>query len=102
VDESQSCSNNQNGNEFVSPEFCPYQRVGTNVRLSQFSGLRHDPDIMSDVIGLTIDGQIDMVEIVSPSQTRAYLTRKLENARKQMPPEKRGGILVLDPKDAVK
>jgi len=32
-----------------------YQRVGTRMKLSEFSGLKHSPDIMPDNIGLTID-----------------------------------------------
>jgi RHS repeat-associated protein len=74
-----------------------YDRVGMNRPLSEFSGRVHSPDIRPDNIGLRPDGRIDMMEVVSPSQTAGQLRRKLEDAMRQLPPEQRGIILVVDP-----
>jgi hypothetical protein len=79
-----------------------YVRVGMGRPLSEFSGLKHSPDIRPDNIGLTIEGRIDMFEIRSPSQTKDELVAKLEKAMKQLPPKMRGGFRVLDPGDAFK
>ena len=79
-----------------------YYRVGMGRPLSEFSGLEHIPDIRPDNIGLTHGGQIDMLEIRSPGQTMRRLERKLLEASEQLPPEIRGGIRVINPKDALK
>jgi hypothetical protein len=79
-----------------------YVRVGRRVPLSEFSGLRHSPDIQPDNIGLTADGKIDIIEILSPKQNKGELARKLETAWNQLPPEMRGQFLITDPKDAFK
>jgi hypothetical protein len=78
-----------------------YQRAGMGRPLSEFSGLSHSPDIKPDNIGLTIDGKIDMIEILSPSQTIRGLERKLEEAMEQLPEGMRGEIRVIDPGDAL-
>lgn len=77
-----------------------YVRVGMGRPLSEFSGLKHSPDIRPDDIGLTSEGRIDMFEIMSPSQTKEELETKLEKAMNQLPPEMRGGFRVIDPRDA--
>ena len=78
-----------------------YTRVGKGtVKLSEFSGLKHSPDIQPDVMGLTVDGRIDMFEIRSGKQTKTFLQGKLQRAMNQLPPEMRGGFRVIDPKDA--
>jgi hypothetical protein len=77
-----------------------YVRVGRRVPLSEFSGLRHSPDIQPDNIGLTADGKIDIIEILSPKQRREEVQSKLEKAWSQLPPEMRGQFLITDPKDA--
>ena len=64
---------------------------------SKFSGLKQVPDIKPNVMGLRPDGRIDMVEVVSPSQTAKQLRRKLQKAMDQLPPEKRGDIIIHDP-----
>jgi RHS repeat-associated protein len=75
-----------------------YQRISQgSVNLSQFSGVEHVPDIKPDVMGLTPDGVIDMWEIISPSQTREQLERKLLDAWNELPPSMRGGMSVIDP-----
>jgi hypothetical protein len=79
-----------------------YVRVGMGRPLSEFSGLKHSPDIRPDNIGLTIEGRIDMFEIRSPSQTKEKLEAKLMTALNQLPPEMRGEIRVSDPGDAFK
>jgi hypothetical protein len=79
-----------------------YVRVGRKIPLSEFSGLRHSPDIQPDNIGLTKDGKIDIIEILSPKQDRREVVRKLKRAWNQLPPEMRGQFLISDPKDAFK
>jgi hypothetical protein len=79
-----------------------YVRVGVGRPLSEFSGLKHSPDIRPDNVGLTREGRIDMFEILSPSQTKDELVAKLEKAMNQLPPEMRGGFRVVDPGDAFK
>jgi hypothetical protein len=79
-----------------------YKRVGMGRPLSEFSGLKHSPDIRPDNIGLTPDGRIDLVEILSPSQTKDELEQKLLKALNQLPREKRGDVRVTDPQDAFK
>ena len=79
-----------------------YQRVSMRQKLSEFSGLKHSPDIEPDNMGMTLDGRIDMIEIMSRWDTRKALTRKLLNARKQLPTEKRGEVHVIDPRDALR
>lgn len=73
------------------------KRVGMKVRLSRFSRQSHTPDIEPDVMALWENGTIDMVEIRSPGQTVAQLTAKLQKARNQMAPQKRGRIFVVEP-----
>ena len=65
--------------------------------LSKFSGQKQVPDIKPDVMGLRPDGRIDMAEVVSPSQTAEQLKAKLKKDMDQLPPEKRGDIIVHDP-----
>jgi hypothetical protein len=65
--------------------------------LSTFSGQKHVPDIEPDVMGLRPDGKIDMVEVVSPSQTVKELRAKLQKAMSQLPAEKRGDMIIHDP-----
>ncbi len=79
-----------------------YVRVGMNRPLSEFSGLKHSPNIRPDNIGLTVDGKIDMIEIRSPTQKKWRLEEKLKNAMNQLPPEMRGQFLVTEPKGASK
>jgi hypothetical protein len=79
-----------------------YTRVGVSRPLSEFSGLKITPDIRPDVMGLTTEGRIDMIEIMSPSQSRWRLEKKLGDALEQLPSNMRGGIRVIDPKDAIK
>jgi hypothetical protein len=74
-----------------------YDRVAMGEPLSKFSGLKHDPNIEPDVMGLRPDGRIDMAEVVSPSQTVDQMMAKLKKAMEQLPPEKRGGMFVHDP-----
>jgi hypothetical protein len=81
-----------------------YQRISQgSISLSEFSGLEHSPDIKPDFMGLTYTGQIDMVEILSPSQVgyQEYLWAKLEKAMNQLPPEMRGELHVIDPAKAL-
>jgi hypothetical protein len=77
-----------------------YQRVGIGRPLGEFSGRQHSPSIRPDNIGLTTDGRIDMIEVLSPSQSRARLEAKLQKAMNQLPPEMRGEFRVINPKDA--
>jgi hypothetical protein len=77
-----------------------YTRIATRMKLSKFSGVKIDPDIEPDNMGLHADGRIDIIEVLSPSQTREKLTAKLLHALSQLPPAMRGGIRVVDPKDA--
>jgi hypothetical protein len=77
-----------------------YTRIAMRMKLSKFSGIRINPDIEPDNMGLHADGRIDIIEILSPSQTREMLTAKLSHALSQLPPAMRGGIRVVDPKDA--
>ncbi len=77
-----------------------YSRVGMGLHLSEYSGLHHSPDIQADVMGLRLDGRIDLCEVVSPSQSVTQLERKLENVMNSMPLARRGDIFVLDPKTA--
>ncbi len=76
-----------------------YKRVAMGEPLSKFSGQKHVPDIKPDVMGLRHDGKIDMAEVVSPTQTKAQLQAKLENAMNQLPPEQRGNIFIHDPSE---
>jgi hypothetical protein len=76
-----------------------YSRVGMRVSLSKFSGHKHSPDIQPDDIGLTHEGQIDMIEILSPGQTKLELVRKLTKAMKQLPEHMRGQWIVTNPND---
>jgi hypothetical protein len=79
-----------------------YARVGMNRPLSEFSGQKHSPDIRPDNIGLTTEGKIDMIEILSPSQNRRVVEAKLRRAWNQLPQHMRGEFDVSDPKDASK
>jgi hypothetical protein len=75
-----------------------YSRVAQgSIHLSEFSGLKHTPDIKPDVMGLTPDGRIDMWEILSPGQNKLRLEDKLQKAMEQLPLHMRGGYRVLDP-----
>jgi hypothetical protein len=65
--------------------------------VSKFAGRKIYPDIQPDVMGLRPDGRIDMVEVVSPSQTARQLRIKLQKAMDQLPPEKQGKIIVHNP-----
>ena len=68
-------------------------------KLSEFSGQKHVPDIEPDNMAMTIGGQIDMIEIMSEWDRKKGLRRKLRRALRQLPPEMRGEIGVIDPKD---
>jgi hypothetical protein len=74
-----------------------------NRPLSEFSGVKHKPDIRPDVVGLTHEGTIDIWEILSPSQYGAEgrLEAKLIEAMRQLPPDMRGGFSIIDPRDAL-
>ena len=61
-----------------------YIRIGMNMKLSKFSGQRHRPDIRPDDIGLTADGKIMMIEIISPKQQESDLVDKLTAAMSQL------------------
>ena len=86
----------QSGAE-IFQESGDYCRVAMNTPLSKFSGLEHSPDIQADVMGLRPGGAIDLMEVVSPSQSVNQLTNKLLEARQQLPPDVQGSILVYDP-----
>jgi RHS repeat-associated protein len=75
-----------------------YDRVAMRAHLSEFSGQTHVPDIQPDAMGLRPDGRIDMAEVVSPSQRPEQLRAKLQQAMRELPPEKRGRIFIHDPK----
>ncbi len=77
-----------------------YQRVSMRQRLSEFSGRKLIRDIEPDNIGMTIHGQIDLIEIMSKWDTRKALQRKLRKALHLLPEQIRGQIRVIDPKDA--
>jgi hypothetical protein len=75
-----------------------FKRVGQgSVPLSEFSGLKHVPDIEPDVIAIDHAGRIHMWELRSEWQTMKELKRKLSKAMNQLPPEMRGQIRVIDP-----
>ncbi|HEV2969531.1 MAG TPA: autotransporter-associated beta strand repeat-containing protein [Pirellulales bacterium] len=79
-----------------------YKRISQgSIRLGEFSGLSHSPNIEPDFMGLTTDGQIDMAEFRSPSQTIDELVTKLKTAQSQLPPEMRGEVNVVDPKEFI-
>ena len=73
-----------------------YTRVAMNTPLSEFSGLKHSPNIRCDNMGLRVDGRIDLFEIRSPSQTKKKLLEKLEAAMQELPAEMRGDVHVLE------
>jgi RHS repeat-associated protein len=78
-----------------------YQRISRgSINLSEFSGLKHGPDIKPDFMGLTPDGKIDMIEVLSPGQRKSALERKLRDGMEQLPPHMRGEYGVIDPNDA--
>lgn len=77
-----------------------YARVTMRMKLSKVSGIQHNPDIEPDNIGVHLDGRIDIIEILSPSQTREELEDKLRHALNELPPHLRGGTRVIDPQDA--
>ena len=79
-----------------------YQRISMRMKLSRFTGIKVDPDIEPDNMGLTWTGRVDMIEVLSPGQKRTELEEKLIKAMNQLPPEMRGEWLVIDPKDAFK
>ncbi len=74
-----------------------YVHVGMGVLLSKFSGRKISKDIKPDNIGLTPDGQIDMIEIKSPSQRIEWLEAKLTEAMNELPADLRGQWTVIDP-----
>ncbi len=79
-----------------------YVRVAMNTSLRKFLGSKDVPNIKPDVIGLTKDGKVDMVEILSPSQDETKLEARLKRVMNQLPPEMRGQFLVSNPEDAFK
>lgn len=79
-----------------------YERIATNTSMSKFLGRKFKNDIRPDAIGLTRDGKVDMVEILSPGQTKVELEDKLSTAMNQLPSAMRGEFIAIDPKDAFK
>ncbi len=77
-----------------------YTKVTMRMKLSKISGVKHNPDIEPDNIGVHADGRIDIFEILSPGQKRTKLEEKLLHALSEMPPAIRGGFRIVDPKDA--
>jgi RHS repeat-associated protein len=74
-----------------------YRRVYRSTALSRVSGRQHDPNIVPDVIGERWNGQLDLFEIRSPSQTVRNLRLKLEHALGELAPTQQGVGIVLDP-----
>jgi hypothetical protein len=59
---------------------------------------RCDPNIRADITIVQRGSRlIDMVEVRSPNQTRKELQDKLEKAMGQLPPNRQGRILILEP-----
>jgi len=80
-----------------------YARISRgSISLSEFTGIAHSSDIKPDFMGLTTEGRIDMIEILSPGQRMPALLAKLQAAMEQLPEKMRGGFRVMDPKDASK
>jgi len=70
--------------------------------VGRFLGIAYRTDVKPDVMGLTWEGKVDMVEIVSRWQTKKQLHRKLKAAMSRLPAEMQGEYIAIDPQDASK
>jgi len=75
-----------------------YKTVGMDRGINEVVGEGVcNPNIRPDVYGIRPNGQVDMLEVRSVSQSHKYLRGKLEKARGQMPRKQQGNIDVINP-----